>query len=144
MLVPQKRTVCILQQQLGGSPWSTSSRPSRSKLLSTEKFLWDGTELHARRDPAAPSLGKDGDHLSLQTLPVDHRSENTTTTPTQGQTLSLHSLERIPAISTTAISLPAISRGFSARLLDAAECRLDTPHERVISNIFSPCCCVPR
>lgn len=128
-LVPQKCRVCILQQQPGGSPWSTSSRPSKSKLLSTKGFLCDGKALHVCRDPAAPSLGKESDHLSPQTLPGDHHSYNTTTMRKQGQTPSLHSLERIPAISTTAISLPAISPGFSAWLLEAAECQLDTLHE---------------
>lgn len=66
--------------------------------------------------------------------PKQHRGS------TQGQTLSLHRLERIPATSTTAIFLPAISPGLSVRLLHTAECQPNTPHERVISNIFSPCC----
>lgn len=85
-------------QQPGASPCSASSRPYKSELLSTERFLWDGKALHVCRDPAAPSLSKDGDHLCQLTLPVDHCSYNNTM---ESKTLSLHSLERIPAISTT-------------------------------------------
>lgn len=88
-------------QQPGGSLCSASSRPSKSKLLSTEGFVWDGKALHVCRDPAAPSLGKDSDHLCQQPLAVEHRSYNTTMVLMQSQTLPLHSLERIPAISTT-------------------------------------------
>lgn len=87
-------------QQPGGSLCSASSRPSKSELLSTVGFVWDGKALHVCRDPAAPSLGKDGDHLCPQTLPADHHSYNNMMGLMQSQTLSLHSLERIPAIST--------------------------------------------
>lgn len=116
-------------QQPGGSLCSASSRPSKSELLSTVGFVWDGKALHLCGDPAAPSLGKDGDHLCPQTLPADHCSYNMMGLM-QSQTLSLHGLERIPAIfNATAVSLPAISRGFSAQLLEAAKCQLHTLHE---------------
>lgn len=64
----------ILEQQPGESLRSKPSRPSKSKLLSMEGFLWDAKALHVCRDPPTPSLAKDDNHLSLQTLPVDHHS----------------------------------------------------------------------
>lgn len=88
-------------QQPRGSLCSASSRLSKSELLSTEGFVWDGKALHTCRDPAAPSLSKDGDHLCQPTLSVDHCSYKNTMLLMQSQTLPLHSLERIPAISTT-------------------------------------------